>query len=249
MIELNTIIQGDCLEVMRTLPSESVDVVVTSPPYNLGKVQKNYCIAGAGKNKMVTESYDLYNDNLPDEQYVAWQRACLTEMMRLIKPTGAIFYNHKPRIQNGLLNDRYEIVNGLPVRQVIIWQRDGGLAFNNSFFLPSHEYIFFIPKPKFKLREKANSLMDVWKISQQYKNKSDHPCPFPPEIPRRCIASSLHNQVVLDPFCGSGTTCAVAKSLGCDYIGIELSEKYCQMARERCDNVTRFFEPLNAELF
>ncbi len=240
---LNTIIQGDCLEVMRTLPSESVDVVVTSPPYNI----RNTTGGGFNNGDKLFSGYETHSDDMPHDEYVAWQRQCLTEMMRLIKPTGAIFYNHKWRVQNGLLQTRDDIVQGFPVRQTIIWWQNGGFNCNPAFFIPSYEVIYFITNKGYKLVDKANGLTDVWAIPRA--SKSDHPCPFPPEIPRRCIASSLHNQVVLDPFAGSGTTCAVAKSLGCDYIGIELSEKYCQMARERCDNVTRFFEPLNAELF
>ena len=245
--------QGDCLEVMRTRPSESVEVVVTSPPYTLGKQKGNFrLMQSVGRNLMQTEGYVNYHDNMDINKYIEWQRDVLRECLRLIKPTGAIFYNHKPRIQKGLLDDRNNIVNDFPLRQIIIWHRDGGLNFTNTYFLPTHEYIYIIAKPLYKLKEKANAIGDVWRInagSDVNRKSINHPCPFPAEIPRRCIASSLHNQVVLDPFCGSGTTCAVAKSLGCDYIGIELSEKYCQMARERCDNVTRFFEPLNAELF
>jgi modification methylase len=238
-LPLNQIICGDCLEIMRTMPDESVDVIVTSPPYNLGKQ--------SSKSKIHSFRYDSYSDNLPHEKYVKWQRDILSECLRLIKPTGAIFYNHKPRIQKGLLDDRSSIVNGLPLRQIVIWARDGGHNHEPSFFTPTYEYIFLICKKAYKVRQDACGIGDVWRISQE--RNSDHLCPFPPEIPRRCIASSLHNQIVLDPFCGSGTTCAVAKSLGCDYIGIDISEKYCQMARERCANVTRFFEPLNAELF
>ncbi len=254
-LELNQIICGDCLEVMRSMPSESVDLVVTSPPYNLGKPSKQYSIhkkvGSIGRNKMITESYDTASDDMNCEQYILWQRDILAECLRLIKKTGAIFYNHKPRIKNGLLNSCSDILADFPVRQTIIWQRDGGLNFTNSYFLPTYEYVFLIAKPDFKLKRKANAIGDVWRInagSDPKRKANDHPCPFPEELPRRCIQSSLHNQIVLDPFLGSGTTCAVAKSLGCNYIGIDLSENYCQIARERIAEISTFFEPKQVSL-
>ncbi len=67
---------------------------------------------------------------MPHDEYVAWQRACLSECMRVIKDDGAIFYNHKWRVQAGLLQDRSDIVAGFPVRQIIIWKRKGGINFN-----------------------------------------------------------------------------------------------------------------------
>lgn len=237
-LTLNQIICGDCLEVMRSMPSESVDLVVTSPPYNLGKQSI--------KNKLHSFNYDTYSDCIEYEEYITWQRLVLSECLRLIKPTGAIFYNHKPRIQKGLLDDRSKIVDGFPLRQIIIWQRDGGHNHEASFFTQTYEFIFLICKGKYKVRQKECGIGDVWRISQ--KRGSSHPCPFPEELPRRCIQSSLHNQIVLDPFSGSGTTCAVAKSLGCDYIGIDLSENYCQMARERIAEISTFFEPKQISL-
>ena len=83
---------------------------------------------------------------MPHEEYVQWQRACLTEMMRLIPDTGAIFYNHKWRTQNKLLQTRNDIVDGFPVRQIIIWQRAGGHNFNNQYFVPTYEVIYLICK-------------------------------------------------------------------------------------------------------
>jgi site-specific DNA-methyltransferase (adenine-specific) len=114
---------------------------------------------------------------MPHEKYVAWQRECLTEMLRLIKDTGAIFYNHKWRVQDGLIQDRQDIVTGFLVRQIIIWRRKGGINFNPGYFLPTYEVIYLIAKPKFKLVPKANAVGDVWEFTQEMN--SDHPAPFP----------------------------------------------------------------------
>jgi len=151
--------------------------------------------------------------------------------MRLLREDGAIFYNHKTRVQAGLLQDRYDILDEFPVRQCIIWQRDGGINFNPGYFLPTYEVIYLICKPKFKLAPKANALGDVWRIPQESKDNK-HPAPFPVELAQRCI-SSTNAQVILDPFMGSGSTALAAEALGRDWIGIDISKDYIKLANER----------------
>jgi len=230
---LNRVHHGDCLSVMQQMPAESVDLVVTSPPYNIKNSTGNGLKCGRGgkwANAALLKGYATYDDNMPHEDYVAWQRDCLSAMMRLIKDTGAIFYNHKWRVQNGLLQDRSDIVAGFPVRQIIIWKRNGGINFNPGYFLPTYEVIYLIAKRNFKLAPKANAQGDVWEIPQTRDNP--HPAPFPVELVEKCIAST-HANVVLDPFMGSGTTAVAAQSLGRNWIGIDISEDYCRMANDR----------------
>src|SRR5262245_37347219 len=146
---LNTIITGDCLSVMKEMPDESVDLIVTSPPYNLKNSTGNGMKDGRGgkwSRAALINGYANYDDNMPHDLYAKWQRDCLNEMFRLLKDDGAIFYNHKWRVQNGLLQDRQDIINGLPVRQIIIWKRKGGINFNKGYFLPTYEVIYLIAK-------------------------------------------------------------------------------------------------------
>jgi len=231
---LNTIICGDCLKVMKEIPDNSIDLVITSPPYNLknstGNGMKPCTTSGKWANAALQNGYSHYDDNMPHDKYVKWQRACLTEMFRLIKENGAIFYNHKWRVQDGLLQDRQDILSGFPVRQIIIWRRKGGINFNPGYFLPTYEVIYLIAKPDFKLVPKANAVGDVWEFTQEMKN--GHPAPFPIALIDRII-SSTYAEIILDPFMGSGTTAVVAKNLKRNYIGIELSPDYCKMAEER----------------
>ena len=228
-----TIHHGDCLEVMRGMEAESVRVVVTSPPYNLKNSTGNGMKDGRGgkwSKAALINGYDSHGDALPHDVYVNWQRDCLAEMVRLLRPDGAIFYNHKWRVQNGLLQDRADIVEGFPVRQIIIWQRAGGINFNPGYFLPNYEVVYLITKPDFKLAPKANALGCVWNIRQESANS--HPAPFPVELASRCI-ESVGKGPVLDPFLGSGTTAVAAEQAGLRWIGIEQSEKYVTMARDR----------------
>jgi modification methylase len=236
---VNKIVCGDCIDVMRKMPDGSVDLVVTSPPYNLKNSTGNGMKNGNGgkwSNAALMNGYKNYDDCMPHAEYVAWQRKCLTEMMRLIPDDGAIFYNHKWRVQGGLLQDRSDIVEGFPVRQIIIWQRKGGINFNPGYFLPTYEVIYLICKPKFTLAPKSNSYGDVWEFTQEMNNP--HPAPFPTALIDRII-SSTNSQIILDPFMGSGTTAVSAKKLGRDFVGIEMSPDYVEMANERISSQGR----------
>ena len=220
---------------MKQLPDESIDLVVTSPPYNLKNSTGNGMKDGRGgkwSNAALMKGYSHHDDCMPYDKYVNWQRECLSEMFRLIKSNGAIFYNHKWRVQHGLLQDRQDIVSGFPVRQIIIWKRKGGLNFNAGYFLPTYEVIYLIAKPKFKLAPKANAYGDVWEFTQEMKN--EHPAAFPVKLIDRII-SSTNAKIILDPFMGSGTTAISVINFNREYIGIDISPDYCKMAIERIE--------------
>jgi modification methylase len=230
---LNSILCGDAIEVMKKMPDGSIDLIVTSPPYNLKNSTGNGMKDGRGgkwSKAALLQGYEQHGDNMPHEEYVTWQRACLKEMYRLIPDDGAIFYNHKWRVQGGLLQDREDIVKGFPVRQIIIWRRKGGINFNRGYFLPTYEVIYLIAKPKFKLAPKANAVGDVWEFGQELNNK--HPAPFPVKLIERIIGST-EAAIILDPFMGSGTTAIAAINLQRNYVGIDIGETYCRMAEDR----------------
>jgi len=238
MIEeyLNKIICGDAIEIMKNMPSNSIDLVITSPPYNLKNSTGNGMKDGRGgkwKNAQLINGYSHYDDNMPHELYNKWQRDCLIEMLRLLKNDGAIFYNHKWRVQDGLIQDRHEIIQDLPVRQIIIWKRKGGINFNTGYFLPTYEVIYLIAKPRFKLVPKANACGDIWEFKQEMKN--GHPAPFPVELIDRIITST-NAKIILDPFMGSGTTAISAIKNDRNYVGIDISPVYCEMSLKRINN-------------
>jgi len=234
---INKIITGDTLDVMKLLPDGSADLVVTSPPYNLKNSTGNGMKDGRGgkwSKAALIDGYSNYDDNMPQDLYNEWQANCLKEMFRIISDDGVIFYNHKWRVQAGLMQDRHEIVKDFPVRQIIIWRRKGGFNFNPGYFLPTYEVIYLIAKKKFRLAKGANSFGDIWEFTQEMNNK--HPAPFPESLVERMILSS-NGKTVLDPFMGSGTTGAVAKKLGRNFIGIDISEEYSASAQERINLV------------
>src|SRR5690242_18472817 len=112
---INKIICGDAAELLKQIPDGAVDVVITSPPYNLKNSTGNGMKDGRGgkwANAALQKGYSHHHDCMPHDEYVEWQRACLSEMLRIIPDDGAIFYNHKWRVQGGLLQDRQDIVSG-----------------------------------------------------------------------------------------------------------------------------------------
>lgn len=230
---LNSIVCGDALSVMMQMPSGSVDLVITSPPYNIRNSTGNGLKDGRGgkwERAALKNGYSHHEDCMPHEAYVAWQRQCLAEMLRVVADDGAIFYNHKWRVQGGLLQGREDIVAGFPVRQVIIWKRKGGINFNPGYFLPTFEVIYLIAKPGFRLAPKTNGVGDVWEFMQEVRNT--HPAPFPVELIDRIVQSTTA-QTILDPFIGSGTTAISALNFGREFIGIDISPDYCDLAEQR----------------
>ncbi len=174
--------------MLAQLPDESVDLVVTSPPYNLRN--------STGNGSRAWPGYDGYNDDLPHEEYVAWQRQCIAEMLRVVKPSGAIFYNHCWRVQDGLFQGCADILEGFPLRQIIIWHRSGSQNHNGGYFVPGYEVIYVIAKAESRLVDDCSDGA-VWKIPQdQGLTVPDLPV-WPGELPRRAIAAT-DAQVVLD---------------------------------------------------
>ena len=232
----NRIIVGDAIEEMNKLDAESIKMVFTSPPYNLlnssgGGMNGN--TKSLWPNAGLREGYDGHDDNMPHPEYVEWQRDCLSAMMRVLRPDGAIFYNHKWRMQNGLLQDRSDIVNGFPVRQILIWDRQGALNITPSCFNPTYEVIYMIAKPGYRVAQSSRGLGAVWRILPERHNP--HPAPFPVALPSKAIRASWGHEddIVLDPFMGSGTTAIAAEQSSMKWLGIEKSQEYANMANIR----------------
>lgn len=217
------IYHGRCEDVLPSL--ECVDVVVTSPPYNLGDMSGGLANLAGG--------YDEHADALDPDEYDQWQRDVLRELWRLTAPGGAIFYNHKPVVRDRVASLPTRLVpDGCVLRQIIVWDRGIGSNWSPSHFLPVHEWLLLIAHDAFRLRDKsASHASDVWRFPPVL-SQEEHPAPFPLGLPARAIEASAP-RVVLDPFMGSGTTLRAAKNANVAAIGIDVSERYCEIAAKR----------------
>jgi len=247
--DLVTLYHGDCEHILPNL--SGVDLIVTSPPYNLGVTTgggfghwKDGQPHG-GKGKWVAAKhdgdgigYDSHNDAMPYRMYEEWQRRVLAACWASLSDTGAIYYNHKPRVQAGTLWTPLALNPDLPIRQIVVWARSGGMNYAPTHYVPTHEWIMVFAKPGFRLKSKAASgLGDVWRIPQE--SNPDHPAPFPLSLPAAAIETTAP-ALVADPFAGSGTTLRAAKDAGVRAIGIEKSERYCEVAAKRLCQDTLF---------
>ena len=246
-----TLYHGDCLDVLPSLGK--FDLIFTSPPYNLGVSarggfghytdQAGLRQRGGGDKwhgEALAHGYSDHNDAMPIAEYETWLRSALSACWAQLSDRGAVFFNHKPRVQAGTLWLPLCLNPDLPIRQIITWARAGGLNFAPTHYVPTYEWIIVFAKPEFRLKSKgASGLGDVWRVTQE--TNPDHPAPFPIGLPARAI-ETVAPASVLDPFVGSGTTLRAAKDAGIRSVGIESSELYCERAARRLSQESIFSE-------
>jgi site-specific DNA-methyltransferase (adenine-specific) len=258
-MQRNTITVCDALAFLQALPDASVPLFLFSPPYNLGnssgggmpgaKKTGHYPDdaklgrrgghrplrhgmgrrAGKWSGGALADGYDDFSDGMPWSEYIPWQQSVLAECWRCLPENGAIFYNHKERVLDGVLLDPTAFVpDCCYLRQRIIWARAGGINFSPSFFCPTHEVILVLAKPDFRLKSKgASGAGSVWYIPQEASTW--HPAPFPMALAETVIEATMPT-LVCDPFSGSGTVARAAKRFGIDFIGCDRNAAYVERA-------------------
>jgi len=240
----NKIILGDCLEIMKDIPNDSVDMTFADPPFNLKK------------------KYNHYEDTKEKEEYLEWCNKWISEMVRITKPSGSIFVHNIPR----WLSYFAEHLNKIAYfRHWISW--DSGGAPMGKTLLPNHYGILYYTKSKsykdFKFydiryphprcrickellkdyggkKDQAHSfgplLSDVWSDIHRIRHKKrrdEHPCQLPvPLLERLILMSTDEGDIVFDPFVGTGTTAVAAKRLGRKYIGIDIDPQYIKITEK-----------------
>ena len=222
------LINDDCLKVLPTLEESSVDLIITSPPYNLGN-----------NHHTGNKQHKAYNDNLPEAEYQEQQLQFLNECFKVLKETGSLIYNHKNRIRKGIQLSPYEWIfkSNFIVKQEIVWV-NRSQNFDKMRFYPFTERLYWLTKkPETKLFNAINHY-DVfdWKEWKPEGTKGKHKRAFPIKMVEDILKCFPDAKVVFDPYMGSGTTGVAAKNLNREFIGIELDKTYFDMASERIDN-------------
>lgn len=234
-----TLTQGDCLVELKKIQDNSVDLVLTSPPYNKNGFRGHKDTSkGRGRWNGSDISYGEYQDDMDEQKYQDWQVATLDECYRVIKENGSIFYNHKIRRAGGAASHPMEWILRSKAKfyQQIIWNRKSGPDHNLGYLDPITELVFWLVKGTPKCHKHKDWATEVWNIPAT-PTADNHPAPFPKKL---CTAVLLtvtdEGDTVLDCFCGSGTAGVVSKELGRSFIGFELSQTYFDMAKKRIDD-------------
>lgn len=241
---VNRILLGDSIEVMKKIPDNSADVSFADPPFNLKK------------------KYNSYHDKHEVEDYLSWCKQWLHEMVRITKPTGAIFVHNIPKwlIYFGSYLNEVAIF-----RHWIAWDAMGSPL--GKTLLPNHYGIlYYVKSDKFKFYDirmmhkrcrkchyilqdyggKKNQLhqfgpliSDVWTDIHRIRHKKrrdEHPCQLPIHLLERLLLMTTdEGDIVLDPFIGTGTTAIAAKRLGRKFIGIDVDPKYVEITNKKLE--------------
>ena len=220
----------DCLEGLKQLDDESIDLIITSPPYNLGKSHHT------GNNHF--KAYTEYDDNMPEDLYQKWQVEILNECYRVLKKDGSLWYNHKNRIRNGEQIEPYRWLYKTPfiIKQEIVWQ-NGSQNFDKCRIYPMTERVYWMTKDARTKLFNAINHHDIFTRAewQPVKTKGTFKRAYPEKMVEDIISCFPNSKVILDPFSGSGTTCCVAKRMNRNYIGFELGKEAFEISNDRLD--------------
>ena len=224
------IILGDCLEKLDAIKSECIDLVITSPPYNLG-------------NTHHTENFrhKEYDDDMPEAEYQAWQANVLNECYRVLKPNGSMFYNHKNRIKKGVQITPYEWIfrTHFYVKQELVWF-NGSPNFDKIRFYPMTERVYWLVKDKNTKLINTINHNDVF-TREDWKpegTKGIFKRAFPVKMVDDLIACFPEAEVILDPFAGSGTVAVSAMKANKKFICIEKDPEHYDIMNKRLDEIT-----------
>jgi len=233
---------GDCLEIMQKLPKESIDFVFTSPPYNLGI------------------EYNNYNDNKPYNEYLQWCEKWGRSLYKLLKIDGRFCLNHylscgKSDFRFAPLMDLNWIFQqiGFKHHGLAVWWDitiskytawGSWLSASAPYINSPLEGILILYKNQWKKQKMGQSTISrdlfveltkgIWKVSPETNRK--HPAPFPVKLVENAICLLTYiEDLVLDPFVGSGTTAVACERLNRKWIGIEINPEYCEIAKRRIE--------------
>lgn len=231
------IINDDCLNALKDIPDNSIDLVFTDPPFGINEGSFQQSVHSARDGSFVIDDY-----NEAPQDYATFSRQWISQLPHVMKPGASGYivsgWSQLRHIENALAE-----TDLLPINH-IIWQYNFGVHTRNKF-VSSHYHILMFQKKGQRTfhrfaesddtKESYHHRQDVWFIKKEYKPQQPKTAnSLPVALPTKAIKySSNEGDTVLDPFCGSGTTLLAAQQLNRKYIGIELSKEYCELAEKR----------------
>lgn len=239
-IELDVIHNENCLDTMSRMPDGAVDLVLTSPPYNMNLRIMNGKYVSRQIVKEFSTKYESFDDNMPIDEFHDLHLKILDELLRVSK---IVFYNIQivtgsKRAFFRMIGERADML-----KDIIVW--DKGVAqpaMQESVLNRQSELVLVferegaISRMFRKSNFKRGTLGDIWEIPRSKKVSDSHGAVFPEELAVRVLENfTSEGDVVYDPFMGSGTTGKVASVMGRRFIGSEISPEYCEIARRRIE--------------
>ncbi|SLN42523.1 site-specific DNA-methyltransferase [Roseisalinus antarcticus] len=254
VLPLNTILGGDCIAAMKSLPDQSIDLIFADPPYNL-QLKGDLHRPDNSRVDAVDDAWDQFSGF---EAYDHFTRQWLAEARRLLKPNGAIWvigsYHNVFRLGAELQNQGYWILND------VVWRKSNPMPnFRGKRLTNAHETLIWASRSEaakytfnyeaLKSLNEGIQMRSDWVLPictghERLKDEAGdkaHPTQKPESLLHRVLLGTTNpGDVVLDPFFGTGTTGAVAKMLGRDFIGIEREAAYREVAEKRLAKVRRY---------
>ncbi len=230
-MKLDTVICGDCLEVMRGMDDNSVDLTITSPPYNTGGKSLGY-----HPNSTVGDNfYNEYNDNLPPSQYFDFLANRIRESIRISRYS---FWDIQMLSGNKSVFIRLLDEFESNLKDISIWRKQAVSQIQKGRLAKGYEFVLMFGKDN-NMSFDPQYFPDnnyVPNIMEWYKTEhiKEHHATFPTKLPKHFIENfTSEGQIILDPFFGVGSTGVAAVRMGRHFIGIEINPDYCKIAEKR----------------
>lgn len=267
-LELNKIHNMDCIEGMKRIPTDSIDIAIADPPYNLSKGgswkwDNSVNLPGLGGDwNKVMENWD----NMPLIDYWTFTLSWLTELKRVVKPTGSIWI-HGTYHNIGIINFCLQLLEVEMINEVIWYKRNSFPNLSGRRMTASHETVIWAHTGTEKKREyyfnyelakesvfegdnlkaAGKQMRTVWDIPNNKKKEEllygKHPTQKPIRLLERMISiSAKEGQLLLSPFSGAGSECIAGLNLGLDFIGFEIEQEYIDITNERINNRHSLFD-------
>lgn len=236
------LINGNCLNELEKIPSGSVDLCLTSPPYNMNLRIRNGKYCSRQIVKEISTKYANFDDNLPMDQYFDFNKKVIEQLIRV---SDLVFYN--VQFLTGNKPALFKLIGHYAdqLKEFIIWDKvNAQPAIGTGVLNSRFEVILVFQKSapesrNFKTAQfDRGTLENLWQIKRGKKLHKEHGATFPEELAKKIIKNfTSESSVILDPFMGTGTTGAAAKKLGRDFIGIEMDKDYFNFASDRIQGV------------
>ena len=245
-IELNKIYNEDCLNTLKKIPDNFIDLVITSPPYNMNLRIRNGKYCSRQIVKEISTKYEDFADNLPIEDYFKLHSSIIDELLRT---SNRIFY--VIQIVTGSKRAIFKMIGKYSenLKDIIVWdKRVGQPAIGEQVMNRRTELILVfendypISRQFRKAPFKRGTLDDIWQITRDRSKTEKHGAVFPIKLVQTILENfSNKGDLVYDPFMGTGTTAVVAKKLNRKFIGSEISKDFCKIANKRLKEAEDLF--------